>query len=308
MTRTMKMLLSATAIAAMTALSGCGETVEIPSGYVGKLSTADGLSEGIIQPSKLRLSTFCLTCDSVILAQATDETYKEQMKIFIPQDQLNLSVDVRTIVSISSDQANVEKVFARSQPQKTENSRVSVIPQEGIYVKYAQPVIREAVRTLFARHNIEYIMNNREKIKAEVRKILLTKFASSPLTLIDFTLADIQPPEVIVAKQEQKKQREIEVERAEADKLVRLAEAQGNLEVAKKQQEIDLLEAETQAKVEKVLADAVSEAFVTQRALRILDTMAASPNKVFFMPQEAFVNPEMLLGAMFQTDIDGEKE
>jgi hypothetical protein len=75
-----------------------------------------------------------------------------------------------------------------------------------------------------------------------------------------------------------------------------LKEAESRLEVAKKQQEIDLLEAETQVLVEKKLAESVSKAFVTQRALKVMEVMAKSNNKVFVIPNEALQNPSMMMG------------
>ena len=44
------------------------------------------------------------------------------------------------------------------------------------------------------------------------------------------------------------------------------------------------------------MSEAVSEAFVTQRALKILDKMADNSSKTVILPMEAFQKPEMLMG------------
>lgn len=287
-------------------LGACGEVFEVEPGHVAKISTPDGLQEGIITPSKIRLTNFCVTCDSLVIAEASDFNFKEEMQVFMPKDQLNIMVDARMIVGISSAESNVEKLFARIAPEDTNDSRVSIIPMTKTYEIYAQPMLREIVRTELTKHSIMEVMNNREAIAADISLKISEKLKNTPITVVYFGLADIQPPQVIVIAQETRKEREIEIERAEAEKLVALKRAEAALEVARKQQEVDLVEAETQALVEKVLADAVSPAFVTQRALKVLEYLASSDNKVFFLPQEAFSNPEMLLGAMNQTVNRGE--
>jgi hypothetical protein len=78
--------------------------------------------------------------------------------------------------------------------------------------------------------------------------------------------------------------------------MVKLTEAQAALEVAKKQQEVDLVEAETQARVNEVLAKGVTPAFVTQRMIKVLEELAKSPNKVFIVPDEVLGNPALMLG------------
>ncbi|TSC68681.1 MAG: Band 7 protein, partial [Parcubacteria group bacterium Gr01-1014_70] len=69
-------------------LTACGHSVEVPPAHVGKLSTPSGLQEGIIPPSKLRLDTWCITCDSLILVEASDHPIKESMEIFMPKDKI----------------------------------------------------------------------------------------------------------------------------------------------------------------------------------------------------------------------------
>ncbi|MBI2055756.1 MAG: hypothetical protein HYT37_00025 [Candidatus Sungbacteria bacterium] len=277
-------------------LTACGDPVEVPPAHVGKLSTPSGLQEGIIPPSKLRLDSFCITCDSLILVEASDYPIKEVMPIFIPKDTLNLTVEVRGTVSISAEEQNVEKVFDRVSAESTNNERVKVIQIETVYAVYGQPVVREVARSIVTQYDIAHILQNRDAISAEITNAVREKLKDSPLTLPQFGLADIQPPPVIVAAQEAAKEREIAINRAEAEKQIKLKEAEAAYEVAIKQQQVDLKEAETQVLVEKKLAESVSTAFVTQRSLKVLEQLANSENKVFFLPTEAMKNPAIMMG------------
>lgn len=63
-------------VAISASLAGCGRAVEVPTAYVGKLSTPDGLQKEIIPPSKIRLTNNCVTCDNLILVQASDLAIK----------------------------------------------------------------------------------------------------------------------------------------------------------------------------------------------------------------------------------------
>lgn len=286
-------------VVVMPLLAACGTTVEVPPAHVGKLSTKSGLQDGIIQPSKLRLSDMCLTCDNLILAEASDYPIKEEMPIFMQQDTLNLNVEVRGTAAISSDEANVEKVFARVPSLPVDgNDRVSKISMQTVYVTYAQPIIRETTRTVVTKYNIQQVMENRDAIGQEIWQAVRERLKATPITMTQFGLADVQPPGVIVKAQEAAKSREIAIQQAEADKQVALKVAEAAYEVAVKQQQVDLKEAETQVLVEEKLSRSVNRAFIAQRSLRVLEELAKSQNKIMFLPLETFANPALILGAV----------
>ena len=141
------------------------------------------------------------------------------------------------------------------------------------------------------------VMENREEISAELSKKVRARLKSTPITTIRFGLADVQPPKVIVDAQEAAKKREIEIQKAQADKIIKLTEAEAALEVAIKQQDVDLKEAETQVLVNKKLAEGVTQAWVTQRSLKVLEKLQ-NGNHVILMPTEAYSNPAMMVGIM----------
>jgi len=278
-------------------LTGCGPIVEVPPAHVAKLSTASGLQEGLITPGKLRLGPAIGKYESLVMAQTADMAVKEAMPVFMPKDQLNLTLEIRGVVSVSPDPNNVDKLFSRVVPSPV-NDRVSMIDMSTIYTTYGQNVIREVCRIVVTRYSIDEVMANRERIGAELFQDVKKALANTPLTVVEFGFADLQPPPVIVQAQETKKTREIEILRAEADKAIKLQQAEAALAVAIKQQEVDLKEAETQVLVDKKLAEGVSEAFVMQRALRVWENMSTNDAKMIIMPSEAFRNPALLMGTM----------
>lgn len=283
------------------ALALFGTAVEIPPAHVGKLSTKNGLQQGIIPPSKIRLSNLCITCDNLILAEASDYPMRESLIIYMPKDQLNLKVDLRGIVTISSGEENINQIFDRVTAKPTASQRVKSIPLASVYSIYAQPIIREVVRSALTKYSIAQVMENRSQVSAELTKIIRDKLAITPISIKQLGLADVQPPEVIVKAREAAKEREIAIQRAEADKQVKLKEAEAALEVAKKQQQVDLKEAETQVLVNQKLAEGVNQAFVTQRWLKVMDQLSRnSEGKVIILPFEAIKNPSLMMGVSNQ--------
>lgn len=282
-------------------LIGCGKVVEIPPAHVGKLSTKNGLQAGIIPPSKIRLSSLCVTCDNLILAEASDFPMQESLMIYMPKDQLNLKVDLRGIVTISSGEKNINQIFDRVTARQSDSNRVKIIPLSSVYSIYAQPVIREVVRSALTRYTIAQVMENRAQVSQELTTLIRDKLSTTPITIKQLGLADVQPPEVIVKAREAAKEREIAIQRAEADKQVKLKEAEAALEVAKKQQQVDLKEAETQVLVNQKLAEGVNEAFVTQRWLKVMEQLSKNTEgKVIILPYEAIKNPMIMMGASNQ--------
>jgi regulator of protease activity HflC (stomatin/prohibitin superfamily) len=215
----------------------------------------------------------------------------------MPKDELNLTLEIRGIFTISSNERNVNKIFNRITPEKIAK-RISYISMNEVYKTYAQPIIRETTRSIISNYTIKEIMSNREEIGKQIEDSLVERLKDTPIVPVYVGMADIQPPDVIVLAQESAKKREIAIKEAENEKMVSLEKAKAAYEVAIKQQQVDLKEAETQVLVNKKLTEGVNEAFVTQRALKVLTALAENPNTVFFMPMEAMKNPNMILGAL----------
>ncbi|KKL04656.1 hypothetical protein LCGC14_2613870, partial [marine sediment metagenome] len=269
-------------------------TVEVPPAYIGKISTESGLQQGTIPPSRIRISGWCVTCETLVIAEAADYPVEESLQIFMPKDQLNLVVEVRGVFAINPAEDNINRVFDHIPAQPLPDgmglqgkAKIKVIPMSRVYDTYGKPVIRELVRTYITRYSIAEVMSNRESIGAELRDAVAARLAPTPLQPMYFGLADIQPPDIIVTAQEKAKQREIELKEAEAQKEIDVKRASARLEVAEKQQAVDLLEAETQVMVNDKLASSVSEPFMWLRYLRFLQTLAENDSKTLVMPLEA---------------------
>lgn len=282
------------------ALSGCiGEEVEVPTAHRGMISTSTGLKEEVLPPSKKRLSNFCLTCDSLIIAEISDYGISESFELYMPKDRLNLSVEVRGTFATSDTENDLKMIFSRVSAAPAEGTdRVKKIDAARVYQTYAQQIVREKSRSVLAKYDIATVMENRDSIGAELHEAVVKALEGRPVKVLNFGLNDAQPPEIVMQAELTRKTREIAIQQADANKEVALREAQAALEVAEMQQAVDLKQAETQVMVEQKLKQGFSGAYVAQRGLRILEELAASENQIIFLPTEALSNPSIMIGGL----------
>lgn len=284
----MKKLLIFSALAATALLGACGKQVSIEPGYIGKLNTPSGLSEETIPPSKIRLNGMCFVCDDLYLLEASDRRVVEKITVFMPKDQLNIDMDVRATLAIENDPATVNPIFARIPAEETAKDRIFKISFARVYQTYGEAVIRESVRGVMVKYTIDQIMEKREEISAELQATVRNRLKGTPITVKNLGMADVQfPPTIVEAK--------IAVREAEEG----IKKAKAAEELALKQQTIDLIEADTQVKVAKKLAEGVSEAFVTQRWLKVMEQLASNDQKtVIILPAEAIGDPSVMMPTM----------
>lgn len=283
--------------------TSCGERVQVPEATVGYVKGPNGITDEVASSTTYRLPFWGKW--GMILVETSHFVQKEPLRVMMPKDKLNFEFEVRGTYAIPKSKARFIVENVRSQRNRNNGSHsVFEINEQKVYETYVQQIIRTKCRSIIADYSITEVMTNLDAISQRLHKEIESELENAPIKVIRLGIADAQPPKIIVDAEEARVKREVEIRQADADKLVQLKQAETRLEVERKNQEIDLLEAETQVLVEKKLAESVSEAFVTQRGLKILDTMAKSPNKVIILPTEAFSNPEIMMGIHQQTHKD----
>lgn len=264
-------------------LMACGSKVEIPPAYVGKILTKNGYAPETLSPSKFRLPP-CLTyCDKLVLLEASDSGFKETMELFMPKDKLNLTVEIRGTLSIPTDRGTIDSIYDRI-PARNVDGTTEIIRSGIIYATYGEQALRGVVRSELVKYTIGDILEKREAIgqsihAAVAEKLLATK---TPLVVSRFELADIQPPKVIVDAQQSAKEREIAVQRAEADAQVDLVKAEKELEIARKNRLVEKEKALAIAEQNNIAANSITPQLLAYRRLEVAENImreaAASQN------------------------------
>lgn len=251
---------------------GCGERVEVPPGFVGKIMTKDGYQEGVISTSKFRLPA-CLTyCDRLVLMDNTDKSYVEPMEIFIPGDKLNIAVELRATLAINPQKA--DPLYSKL-PQVTQTDQLSLISGESIYNTYAKQILQAEVRAYLTKFTIAEIASNNEKINSEIQ-VLLQKVMSerTPFMVRYAGLTNIRYPKIITDAQENSAKRREMVAQEEAQLEVSTVQLQRELQEAKLQRQIEKEKAETEAVKQQTLAAATSPTAMRLLELEIEKTKA----------------------------------
>lgn len=270
-------------------LTACGTPVEVPPAFVGKKLTQNGYSPDTVPPSKFRLDPCFTYCDKLVLLEVSDSKLMEEMQIYMPQDKMNLVVEVRGTFSIPSDGKTVDAIFDRVTAEPTDSNVVSMIPGSKVYLTYGQQAVRGIVRSEITKYNIEEVMNQREKISANIHAALSDKLKNThtPLSVSRFELANIQPPAVIVEAQLAAKTRQIDIQKAEASAEVELVQADKDLEVAKKIRLVERERAETLAEQNRIAANSVTPQLLAYKQLETAENivrLAAANDNTIFLP------------------------
>lgn len=281
----MKKILSA--LGAMLIMTACmGAQVEVPPAHVGKILTKNGFAPETIPPSKFRLPYCWWYCDKLVLLEASDTSFREELTVFMPEDKLNLAVEIRGTYTIPTDPKTVDTLFSRVPSEPTNNSNINIIGAHKVYQTYGQQALRGVVRSDIVNSTISQVLAQREAIGTNIHAAVSEKMqvTKTPLLVSRFELADVQPPKVIVEAQQAAKEREIDIQRAEADAQVELVKAERELEIAKKDRLVEREKAEAIAEQNRIAAESITPEVLAYKRLetaeRIYTALANSNNSV----------------------------
>ena len=292
-------------------LSACGAKVEVPPAHVGKVLTKNGYAPNTIKPSKFRLPKCWTYCDKLVVMEANDTGFGETLTIFMPEDKLNLTVDVRGTLTIPTDNKTVNSIYDRVVSEPI-HSQLAIIRAETVYRTYGQQALRGIVRSELTKYDIATIMSNRESISQNIHAALEKKLGSTntPLKVSRFELADIQPPKVIVTAQEDAKRREIDIQKAEADAQVDMVKAERDLEVAKATRLVEREKAEAIAEQNRIAASSITPQLLAYRKLEVAEriyTELAKSSNTIIVPADSSgfsdINSDAVLAKMLGKEL-----
>lgn len=262
------------ALALAASLSACGTKVEVPTAHTGKLMTKDGYQPDTIPTSAFRLPACWSYCDKLVLLDTSDKAKTENMTIFIPTDKLNLEVGLRVTLSVNPKETN--SLFATLPPQPapegTENaSRIRYIGWDQIYNTYAQQVILTEAREYLSKYSISQISSSMEKVNADLRVILQKKIEDrTPFTVRYVGITNIKYPSIITQAQENAATRREQIQQEEAQLQISNVKLDRELQETRLQRQIDVEKAEADAEADRVRAQAAQNpAVIKLRELEI---------------------------------------
>lgn len=228
---------------------GCGVKVEVPPAHVAKVMTKDGYQANLIPTSKFRLPSCWTYCDRLVLLDVSDKAFTENLVIFIPKDKLNLSVAVRTTLSVNPKKT--EELFNSISPVAGKDAEnISLIELNKVYTTYAQQIVMTEAREYLSQYSISEIASSTEMVNNELR-VRLTKALSerSPFSVRYVGITNVEYPKIITDAQENAAKRREQIQQEEAQ-----------LEISKVTMDRALIEARLTRQIEKEKAETVAEA------------------------------------------------
>lgn len=248
-------------------LTACGSGVEVPPAHVGKIMTKDGYQENLIPTSKFRLAPCWAYCDRLVTLDISDKSYVETLNIFIPEDKLNLGVQVRTTLSINPKKT-VELFNALSPTEVSGN--ISVIESDKIYKTYATQIIQAEAREYLSQYSISEIASSNEKINADIRDRLSKVIEQrTPFSVRYVGITNITYPKIITDAQEAAAERREAIQQEEAQLQISKVKLERELQEARLNRAIEKEKAETEAIAQKTLAESVDSRVLELRKLEV---------------------------------------
>jgi len=293
-----KTMLKLFAVMAVTlAMVGCGQVVEVGPAQVAKVMSQSGYKANIIPTSKFRLDMCWAYCDKLVVLDASDRSFKESMDLFMPQDKLLMTFEIRATMSLASK--DFEQVFNKVQPAPMGDSkRMYMIPLEKVYMTYARDIIRAEAREFLSQYTIAEIASSREAINAQLSERLSKSIAErTPFMVRYIGIADLAYPTIIVKAQENAAERREMINQEAAQLEISKVQLDRKLQEQTMLRKIDVEKAEAEAQVNKIMGESMTPEYKVYKSFQVMEAMANSSNKVF-MPAEMIstVAGQMLLG------------
>lgn len=246
-------------------LVGCGQRVEVPPAHVAKIVSKDGYQENLIPTSKFRLAPCLAYCDRLVLLDVSDKSYTENLEIFIPEDKLNLTVSVRTTLSVNPNKT--EELFGALSPAQVDGS-TSIIQSNTIYSTYAAQIIQAEVREYLSQFSIAEIASSNERVNSDIRERLSRVLQQrTPFNVRYVGLTNIKYPEIITNAQEAAAERREAIQQENAQLEISKVRLERELHEARLNRAIEKEKAETEALAQRTLAESVDNRVLELRRL-----------------------------------------
>lgn len=245
--------------------TACGKMVEVGPAQIGKIMTKDGYQEGSIGTSRFRLAHCWAYCDKLVTLNVADQTIKEPLQIFMPEDKLEMGVAIQATISI--DPRKVESLFGTITPDSSED-QLAYISFNKVYNTYARNLILTQSREYLTQYTIAEISSSIEKVNSDLSKILTEGLqAKTPFVVRMVGIVDFKYPAIITDAQENAAKRREMIQQEEAQLEISKVQLKRELQEAQLQRQIDFEKAQGEAAAQKIQREVVDSRVLELRRL-----------------------------------------
>lgn len=252
----MKKILLLAILALTFIFTGCDK---VPAGHMGKILGPTGYNPEIIPPSTLWVGFR----EKLILVETTTQKYAEPITVLL-KDKLSLSADIIFRGRINADDEQIANTIFNDMKLNDD-----VISTFEVYEVYGKMVVLNTAREVISKYTVDEVNQNYERITKELYLALEPKLAKLPIEISDVTLGNIQYPPIVTQAIEQAKEKQMAIEKMNAEVQIKLAEAKGREEIAKTEYSIKMMEAKRIRDYNKMTAEGITDKLLELRKLEL---------------------------------------
>lgn len=263
-------------------LSGCATMckAQVPPGHVGMCRTVDGF-EG--KPLPAGWHTCWGPGSEMHYIEVSDHEQVINMNVLC-KDSLNFKFDVAVLTA--ADRGNEEllgEMFESITPQNG-----TTITADQIFQTYARSVVDQEARKVVSKYETNEIVDKRPQIIAEIQTSIDSALGGTIVKVKRVTVNNLDFPDVVTRAQEERAQRQVEIETEKAEQKKRLLKAQNALKVASLEYEQQLLEASMISDSNKVIGQSITPEYLAWWQMKVMSEAAQGPNNWGFIPYTDF--------------------
>lgn len=216
-----------------------------------------GLSQ---KPLESRVQTY-MPWNSVYIYSIQWSSFQEKVEV-LTRDDLTITVTADIII----------------RPIQNEIYELEMEIGRDYYEKVVKPQFRTAIRNILSAYNMVSISKETPNVSAQIKKSLTEKLRDKHIEIDDVIVDDVEySPSILKAieskltKQQEQEQMKFEINIAKRDAEIQQISAEGKAKAA-------LIEAEAQAKAQKMISDSLTPKYIQLKA------MENPNNKLIFVP------------------------
>lgn len=277
----MKKLLSLAIAALAITLGGCNYSTVQPA-QVGKILSTSGYEREILPPGRYTLGMR----ESMVLIDTSTNKYAEHMSV-IMADDLTMKFDLKFRGRVDKSPVVLNPVFNDITLDKAQKITFTTL-----YNTYGRDQVRNAARSVVSKYKSDNVQKNFDRINAEINNELKKRFTNSPIIVSAAFLGNIQYPAAIIAANEAKAQRRIQIAEADSVNAIQLKKKQNEIELAKADRLLQNKLAETQAETNRTLSASLTPELLEAQRIEVNRIIAEGANKgqVIYMPVESLTS------------------
>ena len=231
----------------------------VPPGTIGKIIDRSGWHPEIYPPSRVNVGMH----GHLVLADTTTHTVNETVTIRT-KDNMNLVAQVRFKVRLGDTPKSRNFVFNDIKPADGKT-----ITLKQVYELHGKALVNKAVREVISEYNINDVNKNFNHISSDIFVTVKKMVKPTPLIVTDVSLGKMDFPKVIDDAIQKAAQRELDIQTAKADVLVKLTELKGKEQLAKGNYRIAMQKAKLDRDANKMIAAGITPELLELRKLEL---------------------------------------